>query len=725
MRPSFPLKWKQAPNVRATLAALVIACILPVAAVAAFVIVNFYDRERTQLIENTISRARSVIAAADQDIGSAQLALQMLGTSQMLRNGDLRGFHARAVSVVDKLGADSIVLLDTDGALLMSTRRPWGAPLPRLGSAPLLRRILATGQPGVSDIFTGPINGQPIVSIGVPVLRDGAIVMSLNATVTPQRLLHVLTEQQLPPNWRASVIDNQGRVVTRSHELDKYAGRQISAQLRQQLASASESGLHTRTLDGQDVYVVYSRSARSGWSAVLGIPRDELTAGLRRTLAWLIAVTVAALCTGIGLAWLMGGRIARSVQALIKPALAVGAGYSLPIPPLHFREANELGQALREAAVSVQRARAATHESEQRLALAANAAELGIWTRDLQRGEIWVSDAWRALFGFPPALRLTLDQVLDKVHPDDRAAVQRTWDNSLRGTPRYDMEYRILRDAGTLRWIGSHGSVELDGLGRPSLQRGVSLDITKRKQAELDLLQKQKEVTHLSRVAMLGELSGALAHELNQPLTAILSNAQAAQRFLAQPAPDLAEVREILADIVAEDKRAGDIIQRLRRLFGKQDTPRQRLDAGDVVGGAVRLLRNDMINHGQTVRTELSDEALAVAADPVQLQQVMINLLMNASDAQQDGGTIVARSARAGDGVQISIIDRGTGLAPAVLERLFDPFYTTKERGMGLGLSICRNIIGAHDGRLWAENNPGGGASFHVWLPLAAAEQCA
>jgi PAS domain S-box-containing protein len=728
MRPTFPLKWKQAPNVRVSLAALVIACILPVATVAAFVIVNFYDRERDQLIENTVSRARSVIAAADHDIESVQLALQMLATSQVLLNGDLQGFHTRASSVVGKLGADSIVLLGTDGAMLMSTRRPWGAPLPKLGTAPLLRRILATGRPGVSDVFTGPLNGKPIFSIGVPVVRNGVIVMSLNAIVTPNRLLRVLAEQQLPPNWRASVIDNDGRVATRSHELDKYAGRQISDQLRQQLAGASESGLNSRTLDGQDVYVVYSRSPRTGWAAVLGIPRDELTAGLRRTLAWLVSVTVAALCSGIALAWLLGGRIARSVQALVEPALAVGAGRSLPIPPLHFREANELGQALHEAAASVQRAQAATHESERRLALAANAAELGIWTRDLQRDEIWVSDAWRALFGFPPDQRLTLDQVLAIVHPDDRAAVQRTWDNSLRGAPRYEMEYRILRSDGELsrlRWIGSHGSVELDDQGRPALLRGVSLDITKRKQAELDLQQKQKEVTHLGRVAMLGELSGALAHELNQPLTAILSNAQAAQRFLAQPAPDLAEVREILGDIVDEDKRAGDIIQRLRRLFGKQDMPRQRLDAGELVIGAVRLLRNDMINHGQTVRAELSEEPLPVAADPVQLQQVMINLLMNASDAQQDGGTIVVRSARVGDAVQISIVDQGTGLAPAVLERLFDPFYTTKERGMGLGLSICRTIIGAHDGRLWAENNPDGGASFHVRLPLAAAELAA
>ncbi|MES2164253.1 MAG: ATP-binding protein [Pseudomonadota bacterium] len=714
-----------APGVRASLALLVIACILPVAVVTAFLIVHFYQRERAQLIDHTVSRARAVIAATDRDIASTQLALQMLSTSTMLLNQDLRGFHQRATGLVDQLGADSIVLLDTDGTLLLSTRRPYGAPLARLGRAPLLQRILASGRPGVSDMFIGPLNGRPIFSVGVPVQRAGATVMTLNAIFTPQRLQHVLGEQKLPANWRASVLDTEGRVVTRSRELDTYAGRQVGAALRQQLASASESGLATRTLDGQDVYVVYSRSTRSGWSAVLGIPSEELTASLYRTLAWLVSVTLAALGAGLALAWLLGGRIAASVQALVAPARAVGAGASLAIPPLHFREANELGHALRDAALSVRQARADMRESEQRLALAANAAHLGIWTRELSDQRIWCSEQWRALFGFAPEQQLSLADLLAKVHPDDRAAVRDTLSHAQHGAPRYDMEYRVLLAGGEQRWIGSHGSIEHDAQGRPLRVRGVSLDITQRKQAELEVQQKQKEVTHLARVAMLGELSGALAHELNQPLTAILSNAQAARRFLARPAPDLAEVAEILDDIVDEDKRAGDIIERLRRLFGKQDMPRQPVDAGALVDGVIRLVRNDLIHHGLTVRTELGEQALTLSADPVQLQQVLINLLMNACDAQAapqvSDGVIVLRCARDGDAVLFSVIDHGPGIAQEMLPRIFDPFFTTKTRGMGLGLSICRSIAGAHHGTLWAHNNPDGGASFHLRLPLAEA----
>jgi PAS domain S-box-containing protein len=718
------LSQKQAPSVRVSLAALVIACILPVASVAAALIVNFYAKERAQLIANTVGQARAITTAVDRDFAGVQLALQALATSRALQENDLANFYPRAADLVDKLGADSIVLLDTDGAMLMSTKRPWGAPLPKLAKAPLLKRIIATGAPGVSDVFIGPITRQPVVSVAVPVLRKGEVIMTLNAAITPRRLQRLITEHRLPDSWRASVLDSQSQVATRSHEVDKYAGRRLNEEQRRQMAGPPEASFESTTLDGVEVYVIYSRSAKTGWSTLLGIPRQQLTAGLQTTLAWLVTFTLGALALGLGLAWLIGGRIARSVHALVPAAQALGEARGVPVPPLHFKEANELGAALQQAAASIQRAHALSRESEQRLALAADAAQLGIWTRDLVRNAIWGSDQWRALFGFDGAHRLTLDDLLARVHPDDRAAVQRTFDNALRGVPRYEMEYRIVLPDGELRWIGSHGSVETDDAGQPALVRGVSLNITKRRQAELDAQQTQKEVTHLSRVAMLGELSGALAHELNQPLTAILSNAQAARRFLGRPAPALDEVSEILDDIIAEDKRAGDIIQRLRRLFSKQDMPRQPLDANQLVRDVLRLLRNDLINHAVTLDLRLADQALLVQADAVQLQQVLINLLMNACDAMAATApgerTVTVTTRSADDSVQISIADRGTGIPDETLARIFDPFYTTKQRGMGLGLSICRNIVISHEGLLWAENNAAGGASFHLCLPRRA-----
>src|SRR5471032_1012644 len=334
MSPAFSLKWKQAPSVRASLVALVVACILPVASVAAVLIVSFYRNEQAQLISNTVSRARTIITAVDHDFDSTEVALRALGTARVLISGDMQGFHARAVDMLGNLHADSILLLGSDGKMLLSTRLPYGAPLAAPAATPLLRRILASGRPGVSDLFSGPLNGTLIYAVGVPVWRHGRLVMTLDATATPAQMAHVLAEQRLPASWRSSVVDNSGRVVARSHESDKYAGQRISDDLLRRIAAADEGGFETRSLDGIDVFVVFSRSPTSRWTALLGIPIRELNAGLHATMATLVAATLAALAIGLAMAWLIGGRIARSVHALIGPALALGGGAGATIPPL-------------------------------------------------------------------------------------------------------------------------------------------------------------------------------------------------------------------------------------------------------------------------------------------------------------------------------------------------------------------------------------------------------
>lgn len=715
------------PSVRRVLTLLVAACILPIVVVLAVLIINFYRKEEARLVDNTLNHARHISAAADREVRGTQLALQVLAGSHLLQSGDLRSFHARISAMVDKLHVDSILLIDLDGQILLSSLRPYGSPLARLGDTPLLQRTRSSGQPGVSGIFIGPLAGAPIITIAVPVMRDGKMIMSLNATVTPATLQPLLFEQKFPDSWRAGIVDQQFRIITRSHDMARLAGQQLPAELRQPLSRERSSMFESYTLEGRRSLFVYHRSSQTGWTAILGIPHDELTAPLRRSLFWLITLSVITLALGSTCALWLARRVTRSIQALIAPALAVGQAVPLPLPRLYFSEARELAQALQIAARDLQRARADSSESEQRLALAARAAHLGIWTRDLRQQQIWVSPAWRELFGFTGEQALTLDDLLARVHPADRQQVQRTLDSTLFGANRYDMEFRIELPSGGQRWISSHGSVEFDRQQRPTLVRGVSLDITGRKQAELDLQQKQKEVTHLARVAMLGELSGALAHELNQPLTAILSNAQAAQRFLNMPMPDLTEVQEILHDIVTEDQRAGAIIARLRSLFGKHDAQRQRISAQSLIDSVLHLISNDLIHQRLTLRTELCKETLTLEADPVQLQQVLLNLLMNACDAQsqhlEQSNVIELRSAHVGQTLQLSISDSGGGIPAEALEQIFTPFYTTKARGMGLGLSICRSIVDAHGGRLWAENNTHGGATFHLRLPLAELAQ--
>jgi C4-dicarboxylate-specific signal transduction histidine kinase len=217
-------------------------------------------------------------------------------------------------------------------------------------------------------------------------------------------------------------------------------------------------------------------------------------------------------------------------------------------------------------------------------------------------------------------------------------------------------------------------------------------------------------------------LSGSLAHELNQPLTSILSNAQAAQRFLSGNGSDLEEVREILADIVAEDKRAGEVIQRLRLFLKKGEVQQQELDLNDVVQEVLKIARTDLMHHRVVVDTGLAPALPKVTGDRVQLQQVILNLLVNACDAmtandEDDRKLLVTTQADADRGVCVSVMDRGCGIPAERVDKVFEPFYTTKSHGTGLGLSICRTIVAAHAGKLSASNNADRGATFYLSLP--------
>ena len=240
--------------------------------------------------------------------------------------------------------------------------------------------------------------------------------------------------------------------------------------------------------------------------------------------------------------------------------------------------------------------------------------------------------------------------------------------------------------------------------------------------AEIQVHHHRNELAHLTRVSLVGELSASIAHELNQPLTAILSNTQAAQRLMQAPTPDMPLIQEILTDIASDDRRAGDVIQRLRDLLKKGDPVFEALDCRELVESVVRLAKGDLHTREVTVDIDLGDDLRSVYGDRVQLQQVLLNLLINAADAMRglpSGERHVTIAVARGEGASVlfTVADRGHGIPDEAQGRLFEPFFTTKAQGLGMGLAICRSIAEAHRGRLWAANNPGGGATFHLLVP--------
>jgi signal transduction histidine kinase/ABC-type uncharacterized transport system substrate-binding protein len=271
------------------------------------------------------------------------------------------------------------------------------------------------------------------------------------------------------------------------------------------------------------------------------------------------------------------------------------------------------------------------------------------------------------------------------------------------------------------RWL----EVRVQRLDRPEGGAVIThLDITSRKRAEIEARRNLDEIAHMNRVAAMGELTASLAHEINQPLAAILSNAQAACRFLSGKPSDLAEVGECLTDIITDDKRAGEVIKRLRELLKKGEFQASVVDLNEVVRDVIRLVGHDALLRKVSVVFEPLPDLPPVIGDRIQLYQVALNLIVNglaaaAEQAQRDRWLLVRTAESNSGGVELTVEDSGKGITKEDLPRVFEPFFTTKQEGLGMGLSISRSIVQAHGGRLWAENSAGGGAVFRCVLPVA------
>jgi len=361
--------------------------------------------------------------------------------------------------------------------------------------------------------------------------------------------------------------------------------------------------------------------------------------------------------------------------------------------------------------------------NKQRMKLAARAADLRLWEWDIVRDRIWSTDGIRSLYGLLPYQEIGLDHFLNMLYEEDRERVRGEIARALANNGHYESEYRIRIPEGRLHWFNSRGRVEFGENHQPLRMLGVTINITRRKQAELEAQQLRHEMTHLSRALLLGELSGSLAHELNQPLTSILSNAQAAQRFLARDPADLAEVRNVLTDIVEEDRRAAEIIRRLRALLKKGEAQRSAIDLNKTVHDVLKLVHSDLVNHTTTVHLALDPTLPSVLADRIQIQQVLLNLVMNACEAMiqtdvKERWLLIATTWNNADKIHVSVADQGPGIPAEDRKTVFTPFFTTKANGMGLGLSICRTLIAAQGGTIWATQNLPHGTVFHFTLPI-------
>lgn len=368
-----------------------------------------------------------------------------------------------------------------------------------------------------------------------------------------------------------------------------------------------------------------------------------------------------------------------------------------------------------------QRAESLLKESEERMTFTAASVNLALWQFNRETNALWATEHARALFGLGEDTPLSRDALLAAINPEDRAGAMNSLTKAANSDQSAVADVRVMRD-GEPRWIRIRARFHPAPGVDPKQLSGIFIDVTDQKMAEIETALQRQEVAHLMRVSVLGELSGAIAHEINQPLTAIQSNAETGLDLLAAASPDLAELRDVLQDIVDDNRRASNVIQRLRNLLKKGETTAVPVDVNELVTSTLALLHNELVSRRISVNLELAGGLPGTVADPVQLQQVLLNLLVNAMDAMASTPTperniAVSTLCTPTRMIEVRVKDCGPGIQPEAASHVFEPFYTTKPNGLGLGLAICSTVVEAYGGEVELANDEAGGAVASLLLP--------
>jgi len=378
-------------------------------------------------------------------------------------------------------------------------------------------------------------------------------------------------------------------------------------------------------------------------------------------------------------------------------------------------------------AIERQRQQEMLSEREARISLAAESADLAFWSLYPEDNTVWMSDKGRAIYGYEPDTKLTCDSILSRVHPDERVKIKAEYDSECAIHGKFESEHRLLLPYGKVRWVIMRGRCLKDEAGKIIETIGVTVDVSSQKQADMQLQVQREEMSHRNRVSLMGEMTASFAHELNQPLAAIANNAAAARRFIERGNIDPALLQELLQALVADSRRAGEVIQGIRSLVRKDTSVHTRVDLNSVIEETVRLVNTDVVNRESAVTTELDPQLPQIDGALVQIQQVLLNLIMNGLDASEslkasERRIIISTRSEKGDVAEVVVRDFGVGLPKDRPDKIFDHFFTTKQKGMGMGLAIVRSIVEAHGGTITAENAPDRGARIVVRLPAARGE---
>lgn len=699
-------------SIRANLALLAAVCLVPAMIGAAGMLAYHYQRQRDQLVSNAVADVNTLKNSLDAELAEVQKVLQLLATSPSLQNKEFSAFHAQATQVLAFGSINNIALIAPGGQQLVNTAIPFGQPLPKTGVAAMVDRVLATGQPEVSDLVVGALLKQPLISVAVPVRTGQSVNYVLSGVVLPAHLQKILSDKALPADRIVAIFDKQGIIAARSHEPERFVGKRVAPGLAERLKRVNDDAFEVLTLEGIPVLSIFSRSVTTGWGAVIGIPTQVLTADLRLSIWYLGISTMLLLGLGFSIAWLMGGRISGAIHKLIQPALDLAQGKSVSVSGLTFKEAEALGKALEQSSQVLATTSDALKSSESRLRSILHSAVDAIITVDDQQKVVLFNASACAMFACTDkqALGRPITQFIpQRFHPQHFAYMEKN-----RAPTDGSEVFGVAGVAIGLRSNGEEFPLEMsysnvvapDGVFHTFIIR----DITKRLQSLKALEQSNLDLQQFAYVA---------SHDLKTPLRSISGFVQLLEKKYADKLDENG-----LSLIHRTAQAAGRLEQLTEHMLSfarinSDPKPLEPVNSLEVVQDAIQLLDALIQSTGATVT--VGDLPMLIA-DRSQLIQLFMNLLGNGLKYCRGHAPVIHVSARLSDGEWIfSVADNGIGIDSKHHQKIFEIFkrlHTQGEYpGTGIGLAMCNRIVDRHGGKIWVESTLGQGSTFLFTLP--------
>lgn len=705
------------PSIRSGLARLVAACLIPAILMAAVLLHDDYQRSRARLVSDSLNAARALMLAVDGEFLGAERTLHALSTSPSIANRDLSAFQAQSERALANSNINGITLIEPGGQQLMNTATPFGQPLPKVLGRWRFESVLATGRASISNLGIGPVLKRPVIRVAVPVRGGPEFPRVLVGVMLPSYFQKLLLERRFGTDRIAVIADASGNVVARTHDIDKFIGKPVTAGLLERLKREDENTFEVVSLEGTPVLTAFVRSPTSRWTVAIGTPVASLTADLWRSIWLLGGLALLLLSSGLGIAWVMGGRITRSVRTLSASALALGDGKAVAVPALAIREADEVGKALTRASLMLAEADEARRGSEARMRGIVESATDAILTVDKDQCIVLYNPAAEKMFGWP-AVEM-LGKRLDTLIP---ARFRAAHAGHIQRFAEIGTTSRRMGDGTVLygqRANGDEFPVEA------SISQLVTAEGTLFSVILRDVTTRMRDHAALERSNLdLQQFAFVASHDLKTPLRSMGGFMQILERNYADKLDEKAQslIRRTSAAVHRLEHLTEDLLSYAR--LNSEVRPFAPVNLHDVAEEVIHLLDAAIVERGARVTANALPE---IHGDRTQLVQLLLNLIGNGIKYCRDRSPLVHISATRGEREWvISVADNGIGIEEKHHDKVFEVFkrlHTQKEySGTGIGLSVCRRVVERHGGKIWITSVVGEGSTFKFSIPHTSPE---